>query len=333
MPIMERTPQPPSLRVAASAPLELMWVVHNIQSKHLLQGSYGSIEPVRERFGSVLKTFWDDGARGFTEAMVLAHWGGTQLDLDLDRFFETLDAVAARGGDSATLLSESPAERRAFGARLERLRSDPDLRSRYRQLLLDVWTPLAEEWRDRGCPAVVAEAEAWSKRLAAGEDFRGLLDRQRIWPGRPEMDDLANAAYAEGRMVLSPGWFFGEIHVVEIDGAFYLGRGVRAEDYEALLRATSTRIAGNLKALADPTRLKILLELAHNPSSVTAVARCFELSQPTVSAHVQVLREAGLIEEKPNGRSSTLTVRASSLKKLFEDSEQSLLHLFPRGGG
>lgn len=332
MPIMERTPEQPSLKVAASAPLELMWVLHNCQSKHLLQGSYSSMEPVRDRFGPVLKTFWDDGVRGFTEAMVLAQWGGTELDLDLDRFFKTLDAVAAKGGDAATLLSETPTERSAFVARLERLRTDGELRTRYHALLLAVWKPLAEEWRQAGCPAAVAEAEAWSKRLAAGEDFRALLERQRIWPGRPEMDDLANDAYAEGRMVLSPGWFFGEIHVVEIDGVFYLGRGVRAEDYEALLRTTSTRVAGNLKALADPTRLKILLELAHKPSSVTAVAKCFALSQPTVSAHVQVLREAGLIEEKPNGRSSTLTVSASSLKKLFEDSEQSLLHLFPHGG-
>jgi len=333
MPIMERSTGQPSIRVAPSAPLELMWVLHNCQSKHLLQGGYASMEPVRERFGPVLKTFWDDGVRGFTEAMVLAEWGGTQFDLDLDRFFKTLDAVAARGGDPSTLLSETPSERRAFVARLERLRVDPELRSRYHALLLAIWKPLAEEWRETGCPAASAEAEVWRQRLAAGEDFRALLERQRIWPGRPDIDDLANAAQAEGRMILSPGWFFGEIHVVEIDGAFYLGRGVRAEDYEALLSATSTRVAGNLKALADPTRLKILLELAHKPSSVTAVAKCFDLSQPTVSAHVQVLREAGLIEEKPNGRSSTLTVSASSLKKLFEDSEASLLHLFAHGGG
>jgi len=291
------------------------------------------MEPVRERLGSELKSFWNDGVRGFTEAMVLAQWGGTELDLDLDRFFSTLEKVAARGGDSPTLLSETPTERRAFVARLERLRAEPELRSRYLSLLMSVWEPVEAEWKASGRAASVGEAAAWSKRLAAGEDFRALIERQRIWPGRPEMDDLANAAHAEGRMVLSPGWFFGEIHVVEIDGVFYLGRGSRVEDYEAMLRATSTRVAVNLKALADPTRVKILLELAHKPSSVTAVAKCFALSQPTVSAHVQVLREAGLIEEKPNGRSAMLTVSASSLKKLFEDSEQSLLHLFPHGGG
>src|SRR6266581_173024 len=226
MPIMERTPEQPSIRVAPSAPLELMWVLHNCQSKHLLGGTYVSMEPVRERFAQELKSFWEDGVRGFTEAMVLAQWGGTELDLDLDRFFATLDAVAAKGGDAATLLSESPSERRAFTARLERLRTDAELRSRYHALLLAVWKPLAEEWRETGCPASVAEAAAWSKRLAAGEDFRALIEHKRIWPGRTEMDDLANAAHAEGRMVLSPGWFFGEIHVVEIDGVFYLGRGL-----------------------------------------------------------------------------------------------------------
>ena len=331
MPIMERTPQRTTTRVVASAALELMWVLHNCQAKHLLDGSYASMEPVREQFGATLKAFWDDGVRDYTEATVLAQWGGTMLDLDLDRFFATVDVVAVKGGDAPTLLSETPADRRGIIARLERLQTDSELRERYRSLLQAVWKPLAPEWVEAGRSAAVAEAESWKRRLDSGEGFLQLLERQRLWPGRPDMDDLANAAMAEGRLVLSPGWFFGEIHMVEVDGVLYLGRGVRAEDHEALRRATATRIAGNLKALSDPTRLNILLELARKPSSVTDVARCFELSQPTVSAHVQILRDAGLIDEKPNGRSSRLTISKAKLKSLFGDAEASLLHLFPHG--
>src|SRR3981189_2223030 len=104
--------------------------------------------------------------------------------------------------------------------------------------------------------------------------------------GRPELDELAIATAAEGRLVLSPGWFFGVIHMVEVDGTLYMGRGVRAEDHKAMQRETATRIARNLKALADPTRLGILLWLASHPASVTEIAAYFELSQPTVSGHI-----------------------------------------------
>jgi DNA-binding transcriptional ArsR family regulator len=330
MPIMERTLERPTMKVLPSAPLELMWVLHNCQSKHLLEGSYASMEPVRQRFAEDLKSLWDDGVRGFTEVMVLAQWGDTVLDTSLDRFFDTLEAVAVAGGAPATLLSETPSERRAFAARLQRLRTEPELRARYRSLLMSVWEPLKSEWEITGCPASAIAAEDWRRRLEAGEGYRDLVERQRLWPGRPEIDELAESALAEGRLILSPGWFFGEIHVVELEGVVYVGRGIRSEDHDALRRATSTRVAGNLKALADPTRLNILLWLARKPSSVTEVARGFELSQPTVSAHVQILREVGLIDEKPNGRSSRLTVSRARLKNLFGDAEESLLHLFPR---
>src|SRR5258705_13510560 len=278
MPIMERSTGQLTITAAASAPLELMWVLHNSQAKHVLDGSYASMEPVRARYGTALREFWNDGVRDYTEAMVLAQWGGTLLDLDLDRYFATLDAVAARGGDAGTLLSEAPSHRAALIARLERLRTEPELRSKYRSLLMEVWEPLSTEWAGTGCATAVAEAEAWRRRLESGEEFRAILERPRIWAGRPEMDDLANAAAAEGRLILSPGWFFGEIHVVEIDGNLYLGRGIRAADNDALRRATSIRVAGNLKALADPTRLNIVLLLACQPSSVTEVAKCLELS-------------------------------------------------------
>ena len=331
MPIMERAPARTATKVLPSAALELMWILHNCQAKHLLEGGYASMEPVRAQFGEELKSFWDDGVRGFTEVMVLAQWGGTELDLGLNRFFETFDRVAAAGGAPATLLSETASERRAFEARLQRLRGEPDLRARFRSLLKSVWEPLRAEWETIGSPASLAAAEDWRRRLEAGEGFRDLVERKRLWPGRPEIDELADSALADGRLILSPGWYFGEIHVVEIDGAVYVGRGIRAEDHEALSRATAARVAGNLKALADPTRLNILLSLAQKPSSVTEVARCFELSQPTVSAHVQILREAGLIDEKPNGRSSRLTISKSKLRNLFGDAEESLLHLFPHG--
>ena len=329
MPILEEISEATRIRVAASAPLELMWILHNLQAKHVLSGPYASLEPLREELQPKLRSFWADGVRGYTEVIVLSERSATTLDLDLDRFFERLDTALHMDGQGLSLLSERPSERQALATRLQRLRDDRQLLERYRNLVTSTWDRVRGEWETSGRRAVTEAAMDWNRMVAEGAGYRTLLDRPHVWPGRPELDELAESALAEGRIVLSPGWFFGLIHVVEVDGTVYLGRGVRAEDHDALLRDTAARVAGNLKALADPTRLGILLWLAKHPASVTEIANHFELSQPTVSGHVQLLRDAGLLEDKLAGRRSKLIVARERLKGLMGEAADSMLKLFP----
>lgn len=49
-------------------------------------------------------------------------------------------------------------------------------------------------------------------------------------------------------------------------------------------------------ALADPTRRAVLQRLAAGEASVAELMQPFELSQPTISKHLKVLEDAGLIE-------------------------------------
>jgi ArsR family transcriptional regulator, arsenate/arsenite/antimonite-responsive transcriptional repressor len=60
---------------------------------------------------------------------------------------------------------------------------------------------------------------------------------------------------------------------------------------------------GVVKALADPTRLEILrlLSAQRGPTCVCDVVAHFGLSQPTISHHLRVLREAGLIRASKVG--------------------------------
>jgi DNA-binding transcriptional ArsR family regulator len=48
-------------------------------------------------------------------------------------------------------------------------------------------------------------------------------------------------------------------------------------------------------ALADPTRRAILARLTDGPATVTELGRPFGLRQPTISKHLRILEEAGLI--------------------------------------
>jgi DNA-binding transcriptional ArsR family regulator len=56
------------------------------------------------------------------------------------------------------------------------------------------------------------------------------------------------------------------------------------------------RLDRTFSALADPTRRAILARLAVGEASVSELAAPFALSQPTISKHLRVLEQAGLIE-------------------------------------
>src|SRR5260370_35682885 len=100
MPILEEVGEATQVRVSASAPLELMWILHNFEASHPLKGGMTSLETLRQQFQSELRSFYGDGVRGATEAGVLSHGSGTIFDLALDRFFATLESTAAAVGDS-----------------------------------------------------------------------------------------------------------------------------------------------------------------------------------------------------------------------------------------
>lgn len=65
----------------------------------------------------------------------------------------------------------------------------------------------------------------------------------------------------------------------------------------------AAEIADVLKALADPTRVQIILCLreAKDPVCVCDFTATFDLSQPTISHHMAKLREAGLVEATRRG--------------------------------
>jgi DNA-binding transcriptional ArsR family regulator len=55
------------------------------------------------------------------------------------------------------------------------------------------------------------------------------------------------------------------------------------------------RLSATFSALADPTRRAILARLTRGETSVTELARPFDISGPAISKHLKVLERAGLI--------------------------------------
>ncbi|MFC5585914.1 ArsR/SmtB family transcription factor [Nitratireductor kimnyeongensis] len=68
------------------------------------------------------------------------------------------------------------------------------------------------------------------------------------------------------------------------------------------------------KALADPTRRKILERLSSGEHNATELRDGLAMSQPAVSQHLAVLRTAGLIEEQKLGRQMRYRIKAGGME-------------------
>jgi len=74
-------------------------------------------------------------------------------------------------------------------------------------------------------------------------------------------------------------------------------------------------LSSTFAALADPTRRAILARLALGETSVTELAKPFEMSMPAVSKHLKVLERAGLIARSREAQSRPCRLEPGPLKE------------------
>jgi ArsR family transcriptional regulator len=73
---------------------------------------------------------------------------------------------------------------------------------------------------------------------------------------------------------------------------------------EPLSAGQAEQVAPLLKALADPIRLRLMSLVASHPGGEACVCDlndAFDLSQPTISHHMKVLHDVGLVEREKRG--------------------------------
>jgi ArsR family transcriptional regulator len=82
---------------------------------------------------------------------------------------------------------------------------------------------------------------------------------------------------------------------------------------------TTTSAAGQMKALGHPVRLGIAMRLAAEPETCACdFAEVFEVSQPTISQHLRVLREAGLVTTRRRGTQICYSLDPAAVRSLGE---------------
>src|SRR5437762_7073952 len=80
----------------------------------------------------------------------------------------------------------------------------------------------------------------------------------------------------------------------------------------------SDRLSATFAALADPTRRAILARLASGETSVTDLAKPFDISLPAVSKHLKVLEGAGLIARGRDAQWRPCRLQANPLKDIAD---------------
>jgi len=78
----------------------------------------------------------------------------------------------------------------------------------------------------------------------------------------------------------------------------------------------TNNLSAALRALSDQTRLKIVLMLEGKPRTVGEVVDFFDLTQPTISRHLQTLTVAGLVVRRREGQRVYYALNTESVRDM-----------------
>ncbi|HUB69432.1 MAG TPA: metalloregulator ArsR/SmtB family transcription factor [Acidimicrobiales bacterium] len=314
----------PTVVVSGSIAVELDWTMAaawrpEFKRDHAVLGKAYEEFP---ELGQRVRAFWlpDEvtSCGGSIELMILAHHGGLLFSLDPEELLGRLEELCANAPTDLRLASETPADREALLRRLNKLRSSPEARRGYVRLVRDVWSAVSADWERDGLLAVNISVAARHDLQRRGAPWREVANTD-MHCDQGRMNELVAGATAADTIAIVPAFFAHLGSLVDLPGTVLIG--VRADGSAAQARARTELLARRLKTISDPTRLAMLVALGTSPQTVSDLASHFSLAQPTVSNHVKILREAGLVSSGSNGDRRRLTVQPDVLSDLLEHLE------------
>jgi DNA-binding transcriptional ArsR family regulator len=238
----------------------------------------------------------------------------------LDAAEETL----GRGFTVPVMDSEPDAVRSLIQRRVDWLVRNPEGLRELMAMARAIWRLMQPYWDRFGREAAATAAKDLVARARPGIDLRSLV-AGNSFVHKEAFQPVIEAARSRGELVLVPlGLAGGGQFFWCFPGLAVVGAGVDSAEREAQRRERAERAASRLKVLSDPTRVSILYELlksrSHNPATVTELASRFGLSQPTVSVHVKMLREAGLVQAERDGNQVFYRAEEDTIRRYVFDA-------------
>jgi DNA-binding transcriptional ArsR family regulator len=102
--------------------------------------------------------------------------------------------------------------------------------------------------------------------------------------------------------------------------------GSQTEGEESMLNVLASdhdavgQLVQALKTLSDPTRLRVLSLIQSGELNVTALCQRLQLPQPTVSHHLGLLREAGLVRARRSGKQVYYSLNDDTVSRIPDDN-------------
>jgi DNA-binding transcriptional ArsR family regulator len=331
MPIYDdgrQRPASPPVSVRASVAVELEWVLHSAVRRDFsedhpaLRAMYERHPALQEQIVGLWAKDGQTGAAGFAELVLVAHHGGLLFGEDGTHLLQQLPGACATVPTSAKafpMRAETDEDRDLVLHRLARLRRSAETRRHYVDVLGRAWNAASESWDRYGREVVAESVDARRAMLAKGAGWRDLSK-----PGyEPDAVERAETDLGPGgEIVVVPAYFAHFGLLFDLPGLLLIG--VKAEDGTAPSRARSETLARRLRALSDPTRLAILETLRSGPKTVTELSARFGLAQPTVSNHVKLLRDNGIVKDVRDGTRRNLVVRHDVVAELMDELARML---------
>jgi ArsR family transcriptional regulator len=270
-----------------------------------------------------LRNFWPEEGKVGLELFFMACKLGYAQDESPARFLHDLpnlaDEVLAFLGEQSEFKGMKPETLAMLKTRLTALR-ERQAATRYQALLEALWGQLEPLWLTEGQRAVLAERERFLSELQRS-DILSALPRHYFARSETFEQDLRRYS-SEGRVLISPLYFSaGGGFAIDLDDTFYIGYGLRTETVYQQLAQRAEQVAMQMKAFADPTRLLLLSLIGRYQMTVSDLAAQLEVSQPTVSGHLKVLREAKLVTVKKQGNKAFYQVDPEAVKRTLEAAE------------
>lgn len=249
------------------------------------------------------------------ELLVLAHEAGSLTGLlDVGQLERACMTVPL----DLPLRSEPARDREVVLERLGRLRHDEALRRHYLAVVGSVWSAVAGQWEET-LPTLTATLAECRRRAGRGETWQEAL--KGVDFSRPTLQAGFERARNEGSALVAVCSYGGSL-TLDLPGVQFFAFSVRPA--AVFDRAAHEVLARRLRALADPTRLALCHLLAEGPRQVGEIAHELGISQPTVSNHVKVLREAGLLSGR-SGERRSIVLDGDAISELLEEAARGLV--------
>lgn len=89
---------------------------------------------------------------------------------------------------------------------------------------------------------------------------------------------------------------------------------------------TINRLAQTFKALADPTRLRIIYVLSKTPLCVCDIANLLDMTQSAISHHLRLLRNLRLVKFRKEGKMAIYSLDDDHVLQLFKQGLDHVQH-------